>query len=204
MVKQSKSSGASSFDASPIKNPDEYDLNKTLTRLHFYLERSYMRNWHSIIIEPDMPVILGKEAQNTRLCLLSARITKEDVRRSLQARRMDSEDHHHARRLPTKGVLPPCTKPMPRADEIFPLARRVRKTMQDGLPREDYLPVEDFFRFRIRRWFQQLRSCPPTRVSRNRNFLKWWVVTYDYRRPLTLRHEQYGADTPKITRTVER
>lgn len=123
---------------------------------------------HSIIIEPNIPVILGKKAEHPFLFAVYEGITKEDVKAYLAG------EHDGYRKIITtpegfdKKVLPAMHElEIPVYKDYFLLFDECEKAIQDvGYRGDIYLPVEDFSNSRTRRWFRQRLSFRPTRVSR--------------------------------------
>lgn len=102
---------------------------------------------HSIIIEPNVPVIIGKKAQHDFLFAVYEGTTRDDVK----AYPAGDEDGY--RKIITtpegfdKKVLPAMYElGIPVYEEYFLLFDECEKPIQDvGYRGDIYLPVEDFF-----------------------------------------------------------
>lgn len=126
---------------------------------------------HSIIIEPNVPVIIGKKAQHDFLFAVYEGTTREDVKTYLAG---DEDGYRKIITTPEgfdKKVLPAMyEQSIPVYEEYFLLFDECEKPIQDvGYRGDIYLPVEDFLSSRVRRWSPQHPSSPPTLASRSRD-----------------------------------
>lgn len=92
--------GQNLSDILPNKEiPTNTILNKTLTGCGATYGEIVHAARNSIIIEPNVPVILGKK-QNTHSYSPSMReLPKKMSKRSFQEKKMGSENHHNTRRI---------------------------------------------------------------------------------------------------------
>lgn len=129
--------------------PTNTILNKTMTGCGATtLEINAARN--SIIIEPNVPVIVGKKAQHSFLFAVYEGTSKEDVKAYLAG---ESDGYRKIITTPEgfdKKVLPAMYETdTPIFEDYFLLFDECEKTIQDvGYRGDIYLPVEDFFRFK--------------------------------------------------------
>lgn len=105
---------------------------------------------HSIIIEPNVPVIIGKKAQHDFLFAVYEGMTRDDVKAYLAG-----EEDGYRKIITTpegfdKKVLPAMYElGIPIYEEYFLLFDECEKPIQDvGYRGDIYLPVEDFFKFK--------------------------------------------------------
>ena len=105
---------------------------------------------HSIIIEPNVPVIIGKKAQHDFLFAVYEGTTRDDVKAYLAG-----EEDGYRKIITTpegfdKKVLPAMYElGIPIYEEYFLLFDECEKPIQDvGYRGDIYLPVEDFFKFK--------------------------------------------------------
>ena len=105
---------------------------------------------HSIIIEPNVPVIIGKKAQHDFLFAVYEGTTRDDVKAYLAG-----EEDGYRKIITTpegfdKKVLPAMYElGIPIYEEHFLLFDECEKPIQDvGYRGDIYLPVEDFFKFK--------------------------------------------------------
>lgn len=169
--------------------PTNTILNKTLTGCGATYGEIVHAKRHSIIIEPNVPVILGKKAEHPFLFAVYEGITKEDVKAYLAG------EHDGYRKIITtpegfdKKVLPAMYEThTPMYDDYFLLLDECEKTIQDvGYRGDIYLPVEDFFRFKNKAMVSATPILPSDPRFEEQNFEMVRIApTYDYRRPLTL------------------
>ena len=169
--------------------PTNTILNKTLTGCGATYGEIVHAKRHSIIIEPNVPVILGKKAEHPSLFAVYEGITKEDVKAFLAG-----EEDGFRKIITTpegfdKKVLPAMYEThTPMYDDYFLLLDECEKTIQDvGYRGDIYLPVEDFFRFKNKAMVSATPILPSDPRFEEQNFEMVRIApTYDYRRPLTL------------------
>ena len=144
---------------------------------------------HSIIIEPNIPVILGKKADHPFLFAVYEGITKEDVKAYLAG------EHDGYRKIITtpegfdKKVLPAMHElEIPVYKDYFLLFDECEKAIQDvGYRGDIYLPVEDFFKFENKAMVSATPIIPSDpRFEENGFRILKLVPTYDSRIELTL------------------
>ena len=144
---------------------------------------------HSIIIEPNIPVILGKKAEHPFLFAVYEGITKEDVKAYLAG------EHDGYRKIITtpegfdKKVLPAMHElEIPVYKDYFLLFDECEKAIQDvGYRGDIYLPVEDFFKFENKAMVSATPIVPSDpRFEENGFKILKLVPTYDSRIELTL------------------
>ena len=168
--------------------PTNTILNKTMTGCGATtLEINAAR--HSIIIEPNVPVIVGKKAQHSFLFAVYEGTSKEDVKAYLAG------EHDGYRKIITtpegfdKKVLPAMYETnTPIFEDYFLLFDECEKAIQDvGYRGDIYLPVEDFFRFRNKAMVSATPIVPSDPRFAEQGFEMLRIVpTYDYRQPLTV------------------
>lgn len=168
--------------------PTNTILNKTMTGCGATtLEINAAR--HSIIIEPNVPVIVGKKAQHSFLFAVYEGTSKEDVNAYLAG------EHDGYRKIITtpegfdKKVLPAMYETnTPIFEDYFLLFDECEKAIQDvGYRGDIYLPVEDFFRFRNKAMVSATPIVPSDPRFAKQGFEMLRIVpTYDYRQPLTV------------------
>ena len=182
--------GQALSDILPNKEiPTNTILNKTLTGCGATYGEIVHAKRHSIIIEPNVPVILGKKAEHPSLFAVYEGITKEDVKAFLAG-----EEDGFRKIITTpegfdKKVLPAMYEThTPMYDDYFLLLDECEKTIQDvGYRGDIYLPVEDFFRFKNQAMVSATPILPSDPRFEEQNFEMVRIApTYDYRRPLTL------------------
>ena len=168
--------------------PTNTILNKTMTGCGATtLEINAARN--SIIIEPNVPVIVGKKAQHSFLFAVYEGTSKEDVKAYLAG---ESDGYRKIITTPEgfdKKVLPAMYETdTPIFEDYFLLFDECEKTIQDvGYRGDIYLPVEDFFRFRNKAMVSATPIVPSDPRFAEQGFEMLRIVpTYDYRQPLTV------------------
>lgn len=182
--------GQNLSDILPNKEiPTNTILNKTLTGCGATYGEIVHAARNSIIIEPNVPVILGKKAEHPFLFAVYEGITKENVKAFL------SGEEDGFRKIITtpegfdKKVLPAMLETnTPIYEDYFLLLDECEKTIQDvGYRGDIYLPVEDFFKFKNKAMVSATPILPSDPRFKEQNFELLRVVpTYDYRQPLTL------------------
>ena len=129
--------------------PTNTIFNKTLTGCGATtLEINAARN--SIIIEPNVPVIIGKKAQHPQILAVYEGITKDDIKAYLAG------EYDGYRKIITtpegfaKKVMPAMHETDTNVyNDYFLLFDECEKTIQDiGYRGDIYLPIEDFFKFK--------------------------------------------------------
>lgn len=168
--------------------PTNTILNKTMTGCGATtLEINAARN--SIIIEPNVPVIVGKKAQHSFLFAVYEGTSKEDVKAYLAG---ESDGYRKIITTPEgfdKKVLPAMYETdTPIFEDYFLLFDECEKTIQDvGYRGDIYLPVEDFFRFKNKAMVSATPIIPSDPRFAELGFEMLRIVpTYDYRQPLTV------------------
>lgn len=128
--------------------PTNTIFNKTLTGCGATtLEINVARN--SIIIEPNVPVIIGKKVQHPQILAVYEGITKDDIKAYLAG------EYDGYRKIITtpegfaKKVMPAMRETDTNVyNDYFLLFDECEKTIQDiGYRGDIYLPIEDFFKF---------------------------------------------------------
>ena len=144
---------------------------------------------NSIIIEPNIPVIIGKKADHPFLFAVYEGITKEDVKAYLAG------EHDGYRKIITtpegfdKKVRPAMRElEIPVYKDYFLLFDECEKAIQDvGYRGDIYLPVEDFFKFENKAMVSATPIIPSDpRFEENGFKVLKLVPTYDSRIDLTL------------------
>lgn len=129
--------------------PTNTIFNKTLTGCGATtLEINAARN--SIIIEPNVPVIIGKKVQHPQILAVYEGITKDDIKAYLAG------EYDGYRKIITtpegfaKKVMPAMRETDTNVyNDYFLLFDECEKTIQDiGYRGDIYLPIEDFFKFK--------------------------------------------------------
>lgn len=129
--------------------PTNTIFNKTLTGCGATtLEINAARN--SIIIEPNVPVIIGKKVQHPQILAVYEGITKDDIKAYLAG------EYDGYRKIITtpegfaKKVMPAMHETDTNVyNDYFLLFDECEKTIQDiGYRGDIYLPIEDFFKFK--------------------------------------------------------
>lgn len=129
--------------------PSNTIFNKTLTGCGATtLEINAAR--HSIIIEPNVPVVVGKKVQHPHILAVYEGVTKDDVKAYLTG------EYDGFRKIVTtpegfvKKVMPAMRETNTDVyNEYFLLFDECEKTIQDvGFRGDIYLPVYDFFKFK--------------------------------------------------------
>lgn len=129
--------------------PTNTIFNKTLTGCGATtLEINAARN--SIIIEPNVPVIIGKKVQHPQILAVYEGITKDDIKAYLAG------EYDGYRKIITtpegfaKKVMPAMRETDTNVyNDYFLLFDECEKTIQDiGYRGDIYLPIEDFFEFK--------------------------------------------------------
>ena len=150
--------------------PTNTILNKTMTGCGATtLEINAAR--HSIIIEPNVPVIVGKKAQHSFLFAVYEGTSKEDVKAYLAG-----EHEGYCKIITTpegfdKKVLPAMYETnTPIFEDYFLLFDECEKAIQDvGYRGEIFTcPSRTFSDSETRQWFRQRPSFRPTRVLQSR------------------------------------
>lgn len=168
--------------------PSNVILNKVMTGCGATtLEINAAR--HSIIIEPNVPVIIGKKAQHDFLFAVYEGTTREDVEAYLAG-----EEDGYRKIITTpegfdKKVLPAMYElDIPVYEEYFLLFDECEKPIQDVDYRGDiYLPVEDFFKFKGKAMVSATPIIPSDpRFEEQGLEMVRIVPTYDYCKDLTV------------------
>lgn len=144
---------------------------------------------HSIIIEPNVPVIIGKQAQHPFLFAVYEGTTRDDVEAYLAG---DEDGYRKIITTPEgfdKKVLPAMYKlGIPVYEEYFLLFDECEKPIQDVGYRGDIdLPVEDFFKFKGKAMVSATPIIPSDPRFEEQGFEMLRIVpTYDYCKDLTV------------------
>ena len=144
---------------------------------------------HSIIIEPNVPVIIGKKAQHDFLFAVYEGTTREDVKTYLAG---DEDGYRKIITTPEgfdKKVLPAMyEEKIPVYEEYFLLFDECEKPIQDvGYRGDIYLPVEDFFKFKGKAMVSATPIIPSDPRFEEQGFEMLRIVpTYDYCKDLTV------------------
>lgn len=144
---------------------------------------------HSIIIEPNVPVIIGKKAQHDFLFTVYEGTTREDVKTYLAG---DEDGYRKIITTPEgfdKKVLPAMyEQSIPVYEEYFLLFDECEKPIQDvGYRGDIYLPVEDFFKFKGKAMVSATPIIPSDPRFEEQGFEMIRIVpTYDYCKDLTV------------------
>ena len=144
---------------------------------------------HSIIIEPNVPVIIGKKAQHDFLFAVYEGTTREDVKNYLSG-----EEDGYRKIITTpegfdKKVLPAMYElGIAVYEEYFLLFDECEKPIQDvGYRGDIYLPVEDFFKFKGKAMVSATPILPSDPRFEEQGFEMLRIVpTYDYCKDLTV------------------
>lgn len=144
---------------------------------------------HSIIIEPNVPVIIGKKNQHPFLFAVYEGTSKEDVKAFLSG-----EEDGYRKIITTpegfdKKVLPAMLElSIPVYDEYFLLFDECERPIQDvGYRGDIYLPVEDFFKFKGKAMVSATPIIPSDPRFKEFGFEMLRIVpTYDYCKDLTV------------------
>lgn len=144
---------------------------------------------HSIIIEPNVPVIIGKKAQHDFLFSVYEGTTREDVKTYLAG-----EEDGYRKIITTpegfdKKVLPAMYElGIAIYEEYFLLFDECEKAIQDvGYRGDIYLPVEDFFKFKGKAMVSATPIIPSDPRFEEQGFEMIRIVpTYDYCKELTV------------------
>lgn len=168
--------------------PSNVILNKVMTGCGATtLEINAAR--HSIIIEPNVPVIIGKKAQHDFLFAVYEGTTREDVKTYLAG---DEDGYRKIITTPEgfdKKVLPAMyEEKIPVYEEYFLLFDECEKPIQDvGYRGDIYLPVEDFFKFKGKAMVSATPIIPSDPRFEEQGFEMLRIVpTYDYCKDLTV------------------
>lgn len=168
--------------------PSNVILNKVITGCGATtLEINAAR--HSIIIEPNVPVIIGKQAQHPFLFAVYEGTTRDDVEAYLAG---DEDGYRKIITTPEgfdKKVLPAMYKlGIPVYEEYFLLFDECEKPIQDVGYRGDIdLPVEDFFKFKGKAMVSATPIIPSDPRFEEQGFDMLRIVpTYDYCKDLTV------------------
>lgn len=168
--------------------PSNVILNKVMTGCGATtLEINSAR--HSIIIEPNVPVIIGKKAQHKFLFAVYEGTTREEVKTYLAG-----EEDGYRKIITTpegfdKKVLPALHElGIPIYEEYFLLLDECEKTIQDvGYRGDIYLPVEDFFQFKNKAMVSATPIIPSDPRFQAEGFEVVRIVpAYDYYKDLTV------------------
>lgn len=144
---------------------------------------------HYIIIEPNVPVIIGKKAQHPFLFAVYEGTTREDVKAYLAG---DEDGYRKIITTPEgfdKKVLPAMYElGIAVYEEYFLLFDECEKPIQDvGYRGDIYLPVEDFFRFKGKAMVSATPIIPSDPRFEEQGFEMLRIVpTYDYCKELTV------------------
>lgn len=144
---------------------------------------------HSIIIEPNVPVIIGKKAQHDFLYAVYEGTTRDDVKAYLAG-----EEDGYRKIITTpegfdKKVLPAMYElGIAVYEEYFLLFDECEKPIQDvGYRGDIYLPVEDFFYFKGKAMVSATPIIPSDPRFEAQGFEMVRIVpTYDYCKDLTV------------------
>lgn len=144
---------------------------------------------HSIIIEPNVPVIIGKKAQHDFLFAVYEGTTREDVSAYLSG-----EEDGYRKIITTpegfdKKVLPAMYElGISVYEDYFLLFDECEKPIQDvGFRGDIYLPVEDFFKFKGKAMVSATPIIPSDPRFEEQGFEMVRIVpTYDYCKDLTV------------------
>ena len=168
--------------------PSNVILNKTITGCGATtLEINAPRN--SIIIEPNVPVIIGKKARHPFLKPVYEGTTKEDLKAYLAG---EQDGYHKIITTPEgfdKKVLPAMYETStPVYEDYFLLFDECEKAIQDvGYRGDIYLPVEDFFKFKGKAMVSATPIPPSDPRFEEQGFETLKIVpTYVYQQPLIL------------------
>lgn len=144
---------------------------------------------HSIIIEPNVPVIIGKQAQHPFLFAVYEGTTREDVKAYLSG---DEDGYRKIITTPEgfdKKVLPAMYElGIAIYEDYFLLFDECEKPIQDvGYRGDIYLPVEDFFKFKGKAMVSATPIIPSDPRFEAQGFEMVRIVpTYDYCKDLTV------------------
>lgn len=168
--------------------PSNVILNKTITGCGATtLEINAPRN--SIIIEPNVPVIIGKKARHPFLMPVYEGTTKEDLKAYLAG---EQDGYHKIITTPEgfdKKVLPAMYETATHVyEDYFLLFDECEKAIQDvGYRGDIYLPVEDFFTFKGKAMVSATPIPPSDPRFEEQGFETLKIVpTYVYQQPLIL------------------
>lgn len=144
---------------------------------------------HSIIIEPNVPVIIGKQAQHPFLFAVYEGTTRDDVKAYLAG---DEDGYRKIITTPEgfdKKVLPAMyEQKIAVYEDYFLLFDECEKPIQDvGYRGDIYLPVEDFFKFKGKAMVSATPIIPSDTRFEEQGFEMLRIVpTYDYCKDLTV------------------
>ncbi len=144
---------------------------------------------HSIIIEPNVPVIIGKKIQHDFLFAVYEGTTRMDVKAYLAG---DEDGYRKIITTPEgfdKKVLPAMYElGIPIYEDYFLLFDECEKPIQDvGYRGDIYLPVEDFFKFKGKAMVSATPIIPSDPRFEEQGFEMLCIVpTYDYCKNLTV------------------
>lgn len=168
--------------------PSNVILNKVMTGCGATtLEINAAR--HSIIIEPNVPVIIGKQVQHPFLFAVYEGTTREDVKAYLAG---DEDGYRKIITTPEgfdKKVLPAMyEQKIAVYEDYFLLFDECEKPIQDvGYRGDIYLPVEDFFKFKGKAMVSATPIIPSDTRFEEQGFEMLRIVpTYDYCKDLTV------------------
>lgn len=168
--------------------PSNVILNKTITGCGATtLEINAAR--HSIIIEPNVPVIIGKKALHDFLFAVYEGTTREDVKAYLAG-----EEDGYRKIITTPEGFDKKVRPamyelgIPVYEEYFLLFDECEKPIQDvGYRGDIYLPIEDFFKFKSKAMVSATPIIPSDPRFEEQGFEMLRIVPiYDYRKELTV------------------
>lgn len=157
------------FDAVMPEIPTNSIINKTVTGCGAtYAEINAPR--HSVIIEPNVPVIEGKLKKHPQILGVFEGVTTEDIIDFLNTNYNDG----YLKIMTTPESFPKVRSAMIQTHtdmhgEWFMLFDECERTIQDaGYRGSITLPMDDFSDASKRRWFPRRRSSRPIHVSSSR------------------------------------
>ncbi|MBQ7311932.1 MAG: hypothetical protein IJW88_10485, partial [Alistipes sp.] len=179
--------------------PTNTIFNKTLTGCGATtLEINAARN--SIIIEPNVPVIIGKKVQHPQILAVYEGINKDDIKAYLAG------EYDGYRKIITtpegfaKKVMPAmCETDTNVYNDYFLLFDECEKTIQDiGYRGDIYLPIEDFFKFKGKAMVSATPIMPSDPRFREFDMIRL-KPTYAYKMKLRVR---ITTNTVRVLRRV--
>lgn len=179
--------------------PSNTIFNKTLTGCGATtLEINAAR--HSIIIEPNVPVVVGKKEQHPHILAVYEGVTKEDVKVYLTG------EYDRYRKIVTtpegfvKKVMPAmCETNTDVYNEYFLLFDECEKTIQDvGYRGDIYLPMADFFKFKSKAMVSATPILPSDPRFRDFEMVRL-KPTYAYKKKI---HVLITNNTVSVLRVV--
>lgn len=176
------------FDAVMPEIPTNSIINKTVTGCGAtYAEINAPR--HSVIIEPNVPVIEGKMKKHPQILGVFEGVTTEDIIDFLNTNYNDG----YLKIMTTPESFPKVRSAMVQTHtdmhgEWFMLFDECERTIQDaGYRGSITLPMDDFFRCKQKAMVSATPIIPSDPRFEEQNFEMVRIApTYDYRRPLTL------------------